>query len=231
MKWLDLFSGVGMYALGLESAGHEIIGFCEKDIWARKILKKHWPMKPISSSIQSLNRGLTSSVLLRAGRAKMHQLAEVIRPRALKVSKQDFGTDYLEPFAWYDQKESCWKTWQCCLIEGLAKYSGIWPESGMIVNGIAYQLKPLVCPMIEKDFIQLPTPLASDYKGTSRKRYRGGVNFRGGRITEVLRTCPEDPCYTHPQFAEAVMGLPKDYTALEMETHQQSSRQLQGGCE
>jgi len=26
MKWLDLFSGIGMYALGLEQAGHEVIG-------------------------------------------------------------------------------------------------------------------------------------------------------------------------------------------------------------
>lgn len=58
MRWLDTFSGVGMYALGLEQAGHEVIGFCENDTWAHQILKKHWPMKPISWSIQSLREAL-----------------------------------------------------------------------------------------------------------------------------------------------------------------------------
>ena len=58
MKWLDLFSGIGMYALGLEQAGHEVIGFCEVDKFCHKILKKHWPTKPISWSIQSLNVAL-----------------------------------------------------------------------------------------------------------------------------------------------------------------------------
>lgn len=215
-----------MYALGLEQAGHEVIGFCEQDIWAKKILKKHWPTKPISSSIQSLNRALTA--LLAAGRVRICQLPVPTRPQALKVNEADFGQPFLEPFAWYDQKGRCWRTWQSCLIEGMAKYSEPWPPSGMMHNGIAYRLKPLDCPINAKDFIQLPTLLASDYKGTSRKRYRGGEAYRGGRITEILRNCPSDPIYTHPSFAEAVMGLPKDFTLLETETLPKSSGNLQG---
>ncbi len=33
MRVLDLFSGIGMYAVGAEQAGHNVIGFCEKDLW------------------------------------------------------------------------------------------------------------------------------------------------------------------------------------------------------
>lgn len=29
MKFLDLFAGIGGFRLGLESAGHECVGFCE----------------------------------------------------------------------------------------------------------------------------------------------------------------------------------------------------------
>lgn len=227
MKWLDLFSGIRMYALGLEQAGHEIVGFCEKDLWARKILKKHWPTKPVSWCIKSLNEALMES--LPDGLARICPLQQEPVRKALKVNDQDFGRRYIEPFAWYDQSSHCWRTWQLCLIEGWARFLEAWPKSGVMHNGIVYELKPLVCPMIEKDFISLPTPCASDYKGSSRKRYRGSPNFRGGRITEVLRICQSDPIYTHPNFAEAVMGLPKDYTALEMEIPPLSSEKLQEG--
>lgn len=218
MKFLDTFSGVGMYAKGLEQAGHEIIGFCEGNEYCQKILKKHWKTKPISWCIKSLTRALMASSA--AGRAKILAWGGEINPPDYKASVLVCGAGYLEPFAWYDRKSRCWKTWQSCLIEGWEPFLGTWPASGMMRNGIAYQLKPLVCRITETDFIQFPTPLASDYKGTSRKRYRGSPNFRGGRITEVLRSCPQDPCYTNPQFAEAVMGLEKDYTLLETETRQ-----------
>ena len=39
MKFLDLFSGIGGFRLGMESAGHECIGFCEIDKFARKSYK------------------------------------------------------------------------------------------------------------------------------------------------------------------------------------------------
>ena len=35
MKFLDLFAGIGGFRLGMESAGHECIGFCEIDKFAR----------------------------------------------------------------------------------------------------------------------------------------------------------------------------------------------------
>ena len=39
MKFLDLFAGIGGFRLGMESAGHECIGFCEIDKFARKSYK------------------------------------------------------------------------------------------------------------------------------------------------------------------------------------------------
>ena len=39
MKFLDLFSGIGGFRLGMESAGHECIGFCEIDKFARESYK------------------------------------------------------------------------------------------------------------------------------------------------------------------------------------------------
>ncbi|WPH51279.1 DNA (cytosine-5-)-methyltransferase [Enterococcus faecalis] len=39
MKFLDLFAGIGGFRLGMESAGHECIGFCEIDKFARTSYK------------------------------------------------------------------------------------------------------------------------------------------------------------------------------------------------
>ena len=39
MKFLDLFAGIGGFRLGMESAGHECVGFCEIDKFARESYK------------------------------------------------------------------------------------------------------------------------------------------------------------------------------------------------
>ncbi|RKV83995.1 MAG: DNA cytosine methyltransferase, partial [Streptococcus sp.] len=39
MKFLDLFAGIGGFRLGMEAAGHECVGFCEIDKFARKSYK------------------------------------------------------------------------------------------------------------------------------------------------------------------------------------------------
>jgi len=51
---LDLFSGIGGFALGLERAGMEIVAFCEIKEYPRRILKKHWPKVPIYDDVRTL---------------------------------------------------------------------------------------------------------------------------------------------------------------------------------
>jgi C-5 cytosine-specific DNA methylase len=216
MNILDLFSGIGMYALGAEQAGHNVIGFCEKDLWAKKILKKHWPMKPISSCIKSLNKALTP--LLAAHRVRIIQLQ--IQPEQVSMeSVLDSCGRCCEPFAWFDQVSGCWRTFQKVLGGGFAKFSGTWPAAGMMQNGIAYRREPQAHPTTGLESTFLPTPGAQEGKGASRNRYRNSQNSKYSRTAEALRICENDPQYLHPTFAEAIQGLPKDYTALETETH------------
>lgn len=39
MRFLDLFAGIGGFRLGMEEAGHQCIGFCEIDEFARRSYK------------------------------------------------------------------------------------------------------------------------------------------------------------------------------------------------
>ena len=54
MKHLDLFSGIGGFALAARWAGMETVGFCEKDEFCRQVLKKHWPNVPIYEDIKEV---------------------------------------------------------------------------------------------------------------------------------------------------------------------------------
>lgn len=55
LKILDLFSGIGGFSLGLERTGHfETAAFCEIDVKAREVLRKHWPHVPIFEDVTRL---------------------------------------------------------------------------------------------------------------------------------------------------------------------------------
>lgn len=57
MRHLDLFSGIGGFALAAQNvwgAKHEIVAFCEIEEYAQVVLKKHWPNVPIIDDIRKV---------------------------------------------------------------------------------------------------------------------------------------------------------------------------------
>ena len=98
--------------------------------------------------------------------------------------------------------------------EDLKQFSNCLPMNGMIVDGQCYKLLRWE-PFIDvKDFSFLPTIGANEGKGSGRKRFKGSIEFRGAKMSEGLRNSESDPIYTHPNFAEVVMGYPLGWTEL-----------------
>lgn len=57
MRHLDLFSGIGGFALAAQTVWgeeYENIGFCDNDKFCQQVLKKHWPNSPIYGDIRQL---------------------------------------------------------------------------------------------------------------------------------------------------------------------------------
>ena len=55
LRHLDLFSGIGGFALGLESTGgFETVGFCDNEPFAQKVLKNHWPDVPCYGDVRDV---------------------------------------------------------------------------------------------------------------------------------------------------------------------------------
>jgi DNA (cytosine-5)-methyltransferase 1 len=55
MKHLDLFSGIGGFALAARWAGIETIAFCEIKEFPRKVLEKNFPGIPIHNDMRELD--------------------------------------------------------------------------------------------------------------------------------------------------------------------------------
>ena len=122
----------------------------------------------------------------------------------------------------YDPNSSSWRTSQTCFLalannqeDGLGQFSETWPRSGMMRNGIAYQLPTLGPGIVGTEYGFLPTPTKSaDSKGSPKGRYFGsGTCF--SNLREVLRNGPDDPVFPNPLLVEEMMGFPKSHTELQ----------------
>jgi DNA (cytosine-5)-methyltransferase 1 len=70
MKHIDLFSGIGGFALACQWAGIETICFCEIDKFCQKVIRKHFPGVPIVEDVNNVE-AITNAVnerLLRRSR-------------------------------------------------------------------------------------------------------------------------------------------------------------------
>lgn len=70
MRHLDLFSGIGGFALAASwvwGEEHEIVSFCEIDTFCQKTLKRHWPNVPIVEDIRNVRGDFGTIDLLTGG--------------------------------------------------------------------------------------------------------------------------------------------------------------------
>lgn len=151
-----------------------------------------------------------------------HSLDKV--PDLPEIVQGSSGISY-EPFAWWDGPNSCWRTWQRCLLEGWERFSEPFPRSGMTRSGIAYRLPTLEPGINGTESGYLPTPLKNSSKGASSSRFYGSPTYRAN-FAEGLRNGLDDPIYPHPDFADQVMGFPTGWTELKAQ-ETQSSRKSQ----
>jgi len=91
------------------------------------------------SSGQTL--GEIAALLQRDFRAKISQ--SPAKDPDLKASEADSFGRPLRPLAWFDQTSSSWRMCQPSLLEESEPFSGRWPRSGIVLNGIAYLLPTL----------------------------------------------------------------------------------------
>ena len=64
---LDLFSGIGGFALAAKWNGYRTVAFCDNEPYAQAVLKKHWPDVPCHKDIREIRGDLYAGVTLLTG--------------------------------------------------------------------------------------------------------------------------------------------------------------------
>jgi DNA (cytosine-5)-methyltransferase 1 len=64
---LDLFSGIGGFALAAKWNGYRTVGFCDNEPYSQAVLKKHWPEVPCHKDIREVRGDLYAGVTLLTG--------------------------------------------------------------------------------------------------------------------------------------------------------------------
>lgn len=129
---------------------------------------------------------------------------------ASTVSDQAWSERCFDSFASYDPKASCWRTHQRSFIKDLTEYSGGWPRSGMMRNGIAFELPALEPHSKETASTFLPRPTRSMGKrgwGFARPSPRGRYSSR------VLNIALQFGWRPPVDLLEWAMGFPIGWTA------------------
>jgi DNA-cytosine methyltransferase len=208
IRVLDLFSGIGGFSLGLERTGHfETVAFCEnnRDRWP--ILKKHWPQVPIIEDVKRIPHGLTVD-LVTAG----------FPCQDISFAGKGAGIAGLRSrLFWRVIRALSLVGWPSVLLENVAALlnRGMGDVLGALAQvGYDAEWNCIPASALGAPHIRDRVFIGANHrgKGSSQKRYKGSPDFRGAKMSEGLRTCLSDPIYTHPNFAEAVMGFPKDWT-------------------
>ena len=125
------------------------------------------------------------------------------------AKNQDFSLNSCGLFARLDLNGFAWKTSQRSLLGDWEPFCGNWPKAGTMLNGVCLARTMWAHPIAENGSgsspgKNLPTPSATDWKG-SRK-----VGQRRGQLSEAEGIVGGK---LNPAFVEWLMGFPIGWTA------------------
>jgi hypothetical protein len=216
MSWLYSQALVEEYLVGNFSDGEQFVllngnptqqAYCAPDKMTdfSRLSRFGMTYKPLTES-----RG---EELLMSFRAGFHAKTSPRRGGGggLMAKDQECGITWHGWLAKYDPDSCSWKTPQCSLLGEEQESLEILPKWGMTVNGLLWEQQTLEPITSETEFGLLPTPVRSDYKGTSKNskfdnRARQYKAWDDGTEASTL--------YPNPLAYEVLMGWPLGWTDL-----------------
>lgn len=127
-----------------------------------------------------------------------------------------YGFNSQGSFANWDQDSCSWKTSQLYLIEEWEMSSELFPASGTMRSGQLFLRAPWAQHTCDEDCSLWPTPTASmDGRGFGISHNENNGRFRKSIVLRVLALTKKHGWRIHPNFTEALMAFPQEWTAIE----------------
>src|SRR3990167_2346832 len=113
-------------------------------IMLRESLKKTGPISPDTETFESAESITSNQSTSFAAGSRVRTSRSPAKAKGLQEKGPVCGKNFIGSFASLDPDTSSWKTLRPSEVGDSQLYSRTWPRSGMMRNGIAYQLPPLV---------------------------------------------------------------------------------------
>ena len=219
---LDLFSGIGGFALAAGWAGFNTIGFCEVEDYPRRILSKRFPSVRLHGDIRELDGSAYRGVTLITGGYPCQPFSQAgkrqgaaddrhLWPEMLRVVKQARPSWVLE------------KTWLVTSRWGSTRCWLTWKAKATPAGRLLFQLVPSMPRIEETEFgssqSHWPTPVADGDRAANYKQ--GGTSLgyaaRMWPTSQASATKKSDrpTGKLNPTWVEWLMGYPIGWTDLE----------------
>ena len=139
---------------------------------------------------------------------------------------QECGQKWHASFTKYSPVTHSWKTHQCSLLGDLDEFLETWPQWGLMRGGECWEQRMLEQTIRGTESGLLPTPVKSDYKGTSKnsKFQSRSIQYKAWDDGTEASTL-----YPNPLAYEVLMGWPLRWTdlkPLEMDKSHSVQQQL-----
>ena len=201
---IDLFSGIGGFALACRELGIATKCFCEKSHFKRLILENQFRRIPIFEEIKSfqankfrgswlVTAGIPCTPFSRSGSKKEQATIVSSGMRLLKHSKKSNRIGFLSKILLTSQN------WHC------KRFPMIWKRWDINSNLSVFRLAPSAHYISENEFSLLPTPTTRIAVGNHYQRNRQGKVYP--TLSGILRE------RLSPESVEAIMGFPIGWTA------------------
>jgi len=223
LNYLDMFAGIGGFALGAEWAGIKFGHHCfsEIDKYSMQIYKRRFPCAIPLGDIRRIDYGVLSK-WGGHGSQPADSLASPIAWRGkggMPKTSAIFGLNVRGCSASYDRNMRFLKTFRVCLISmrdfSSTEYYRAFTKAGMMRNGALYQLEmraPRICGSVSGSFAIRKWDRVGKRTLIAQDKSKAGPSSFQHRLSDILFYDLGLSGDMNPEFAESYMGYPVGWT-------------------
>ncbi|NBW23217.1 MAG: DNA (cytosine-5-)-methyltransferase [Caulobacteraceae bacterium] len=214
---LDLFSGIGGFALAAKWNGYRTVGFCDNEPYAQAVLRKHWPEIQCHKDIREVRGELYAGVTLITGGFPCQPFSVAGKQRG----KDDNRYLWPEMLRVIREARPAWIIGEN--VAGIVNLALDTVCADLEAEG--YEVEPVIIPACavdaphRRDRVWIIARYMADTgrKGLQRREKAGNIESSRARIQQLAQRCPygkRSAWLPEPNVGRLAHGIPNRVAKL-----------------